>query len=269
MSYVRPLSLVVLFNFFLAIAAAAQVPQPVFAPAPAGPEFLSRYDFHMTVYHLNGDEDPAERFAWDTHFGGSFDILDYVLGRASVNVDYEAVLGSEFRPFDPNQANYTLEPSLSVRLGETEVVAVFHHVSRHLSDRPKHFAIAWNMWGGRLLRRATVGSVTIDGALDIGRVVQHSFVDYTWLTHGDVLVRRPVSPRLGVFAHGSAQVYRVDGTIPDRGTQFGMLVEAGLRVAGRGGALEAFAGFERRVDAYPLDRVPQNWILAGFRLLSR
>jgi hypothetical protein len=269
MSYVRPLTLVFFFTFFLAVAAAAQVPQPVFAPAPAGPEFLSRYDFHMTVYHLNGSEDPAERFSWDTHFGGSFDILDYVLGRACVNVDYEAVLGSEFRPFDPNQANYTLEPSLSVRLGETELAAVFHHESRHLSDRPKHFAIAWNMWGGRLLRRATLGSVTIDGAVDVGRVVQHSFVDYTWLTDGDVLVRRPVSPRLGVFVHGSAQVYQVDGTIPNRGTQFGTLVEAGLRVAGRGGALEMFAGFERRVDAYPLDRVPQNWVLAGFRLLSR
>ena len=268
MSHARPLTLI-LFLLLIAVPAAAQVPQPVFVPAPPAPEFLSRYDFHMSVYELIGSDDPAERFSWDSHFGGSFDIVDYVVGRASVKVDYEAVLGSEFRPFDPNQANYTLEPSLSVRIGETELAAVFHHLSRHLSDRPKHFAIAWNMWGGRLLRRTTVRSVTIDGALDVGRVVQHSFVDYTWITDADVLVRRPVSPRLGVFAHGSAQVFRVDGTIPNRGTQFGALVEAGLRVTGRGGALEAFAGFERRVDAYPLDRVPQKWVLAGFRLLSR
>ena len=268
MSRARPLTLT-LFLLLIAVPAAAQAPQPLFVPAPPSPEFLSRYDFHMSVYELIGKEDPAERFSWDSHFGGSFDVVDYVVGRATVKVDYEAVLGSEFRPFDPNQANYTLEPSLSVRVGETELAAVFHHMSRHLSDRPKHFAIAWNMWGGRLLRRKTVGNVTIDGALDVGRVVQHSFIDYTWITDGDVLVRRPVSPRLGVFAHGSAQVFCVDGTIPDRGTQFGMLVEAGLRVAGRGGALEAFAGFERRVDAYPLDRVPQNWVLAGFRLLSR
>jgi len=267
MSYARPLTPILFF--LLAAPVAAQVPQPVVVPAPAGPEFLSRYDFHMTVYHLNGSEDPAQRFSWDTHFGGSFDILDYVFGRASVNVDYEAVLGSEFRPFDPNQANYTLEPSLSVRIGETELAAVFHHTSRHLSDRPKHYAIAWNMWGGRLLRRITAGSATIDGALNVGRVVQHSFVDYKWIGDADILVRRPMSPRLGVFAHGSGQMLRVDGTIPDRGMQYGVLVEAGLRIAGRGGALEAFGGFERRVDAYPLDRVPQNWVLAGFRLLSR
>jgi len=268
MPHARPLTLL-LFLFPIAVPAAAQVPQPVFVPAPPGPEFLSRYDFHMSVYQLIGSDDPAERFSWDSHFGGSFDILDYVVGRASVTVDYEAVLGSELRPFDPNQANYTLEPSLSVRVGETEIAAVFHHLSRHLSDRPKHFAIAWNMWGGRLLRRTTIGSVTIDGALDVGRIVQHSFVDYTWITDGDVLVRRPVRPRLGVFAHASAQVFAVNGTIPDRGTQVGVLAEAGVRVTGRGGALEAFAGFERRVDAYPLDRVPQNWVLAGFRLLSR
>ena len=33
----------------------------------------------------------------------------------NVLVDYEAMLGSEFRPFDPNQGNYTLEASASVR----------------------------------------------------------------------------------------------------------------------------------------------------------
>jgi len=266
MSYSRSLTLILLL---LAAPAAAQVPQPVFAPAPAGPEFLSRYDFHMSVYQLYGSDDPAERFSWDTHFGGSFDLIDYVLGRASVNVNYEAVLGHEFRPFDPNQATYTLEPSLSGRVRDTEIVAVFHHVSRHLSDRPKHNAIAWNAWGGRLLRRFTVRDVTIDGALDVSRVVQHSFVDYTWLGDLDVLIRRPLSPRVGFFAHGSGQMFAVNGTIPDRGTQIGALLEAGVRVAGRGGALEAFVGFERRVDAYPLDRVPQNWVLAGFRLLSR
>ena len=267
MSYSRSLTLSL--GLLFAAPAAAQVPQPVFVPAPAAPEFLSRYDFHMTVHQLYGSDDPAERFSWDSHFGGSFDLIDYVFGRASVNVDYEAVLGHELRPFDPNQANYSLEASLSGRVRDTEIVAVFHHVSRHLSDRPKHYAIAWNAWGGRLLRRVTVGDVTIDGALDVGRVVQHSFVDYTWIGDLDVMIRRPVSPRVGVFAHGSGQMFAVDGTIPNRGTQIGALLEAGVRLAGRGGALEAFAGFERRVDAYPLDRVPQNWVLAGFRLLSR
>jgi hypothetical protein len=33
--------------------------------------------------------------------------------------------------------------------------------------------------------------------------------------------------------------------------------------------LEVFAGYEKRVDADPLDRLSQRWALLGFRLLSK
>jgi hypothetical protein len=267
MPYARSLILFALLDF--AVPAAAQIPQPVAVPAPAGPEFLSRYDYHMSVYELYAEEDPAQRFSWDSHFGGSFDLVDYVYGRATVDIDYEAVMGHEYRPFDPNQANYTLEASLSGRIGHTELVGYFHHVSRHLSDRPKPNAVAWNTPGGRLLRRIETSQATVDVLAELGHVIQHSFVDYTWIGGGEVMVRHAVSPRVGIFAHGSAHFFAVDGTIPNRGTQFGFLTEAGVRLGGRGGTLEAFAGFERRVDAYPLERVPRNWALAGFRLLGR
>jgi hypothetical protein len=94
-------------------------------------------------------------------------------------------------------------------------------------------------------------------------------VDYTWIGGGEVMVRRPVNQHVGMFVHGSGHFFAVDGTVPNRATQFGMFTEGGVRVIGRGGALEAFFGFERRVDAFPLERVPRNWALAGFRLLSR
>ena len=93
---------------------------------------------------------------WDTHWGADFDLVDYVKGRVSFLVDYQAVLGNEFRPFDPNQGNYMLEFSGSRRLGRTELVGAFHHVSRHLSDRPKRQAIAMNVLEGRVLRRFDV-----------------------------------------------------------------------------------------------------------------
>ena len=85
-------------------------------------EFLSRYDFHLSAAGLGSDD--HARFMWDTHWGGDFDLVDYVNGRLSFLVDYQAVLGNEFRPFDPNQGNYTLEVSGSVRLGRTELVGV-------------------------------------------------------------------------------------------------------------------------------------------------
>jgi hypothetical protein len=243
--------------------ASAQSP----TPAPAGADFLPRAEFHLAANSLTqaGDD---ERFSWDAYFGGSVDIFDYVKGRASIVADYHPVLGSEYRPFDPNQAYYVLETSGSYRIGETEVAGVFHHVSRHLSDRPKQEAIAWNVLGVRVMRRVAIAGLTVDGRIDGGAIVQHSFVDYQWAADADVLVRRVMTPRLGVFAHGTGELFGVDGSDPARGTQSGGRFEAGIRINGHGGALELFAGFERRLDADPYERLAKRWGVFGFRLLS-
>jgi hypothetical protein len=266
----RRAALAAFFTLRLAAAAGAQVPQPVVTAAPPQPEFLSRYAFHLSAYELLHVDDAAQRFSWDTHFGGSLDLVDYVGGRGSLLIDYQAVLGSEFRPFDPNQGNYILEASASGRAAATEIAGVFHHVSRHLSDRPKRPAVAWNTIGGRVLRRLRTGGTTVDLDFDLGRVVQHSFVDYTWIGEAEMQVRRDVTPSVGLFAHASGQWYGVDAAAGGgRGSQRGGMAEAGVRLTGPGAALELFAGLERRVDAYPLEPVPRHWGLAGFRLLSR
>lgn len=253
---------------FFAAPAAAQLLQPTVAPSSGAPEFLSRYDFQLAASALDAPDDV--RFSWDTHFGGSLDVVDYVVGRTAMRVDYEAVLGHEYRAFDPNQGNYTLEASSSLRIGDaTEVVGIFHHVSRHLSDRPKQPAIAWNEAGVRLLHRLELGDTTVDADLEGGAVVQHAIVDYHWIGELGLVVRHPITPRVGAFAQGSGQLIGVDETINGRGTQAGGVAEAGLRIAGRGGALEVFAGFERRIDAYPIGIESKQWALAGFRLVSR
>ena len=259
-----------------AARAAAQPPQPIVAAAPAAPEFLTRYDFHLSIASLMpGTPTPAppvpdQRFSWDSRFGGSFDFADLVVARLGVTVDYQTVMGSEYRPFDPNQGNYTLEGFVSARVSpDTEVAGIFHHVSRHLSDRPKAFAVAYNEVGARVMRRQTFGTTTVDVDLEGGRAVQHSYVDYTWLGEMQLLVRHPINERLSVFAHGSGQAFAVDELVAGRGAQAGGLVEAGVRITGRAGAVEIFAGYEKRVDADPLDRLSRRWGLAGFRLLSR
>jgi hypothetical protein len=271
-SLIRHAALAACLILLIAIAApaAAQMPQPIQVPPPPAPEFLPRYDFHMSIYRLVHDLPPTEqRFSWDSHFGGTFDLVDYVHGRGSVTIDYEAVMGRELRPFDPNQGNYTLEAVMSGRAAGLELVGGFHHVSRHLSDRPKTGSVAWNEIIGRVLKRVAIDRTTIDLDFDGGRAVQHSFVDYTWIGELNVLVRHPVTPTAGLFAHASGQLFGVDGTIANRRRQSGGLLEAGVRLNGKGGSVEVFAGFERRVDAYPLDRVSQHWGLVGFRLLSR
>jgi hypothetical protein len=150
-----------------------------------------------------------------------------------------------------------------------EVAGIFHHVSRHLSDRPKDFAIAYNEIGARLMRRQTFGSTTVDLDLEGGRTIQHSYVDYTWLGEVQVLVRHPINEKVAVFAHGSGQGFLVNDLVAHRGAQGGALAEGGVRVTGRAGVLEIFAGYEKRVDADPIDRLSTRWGLAGFRLLSR
>ena len=259
-SLIRRAAAAACLTLVLALPVAAQQ-VTVDAPPPASPEFMSRYDFHLSAVAL-GDSDI--RFGWDAHFGGDLDIADYVKGRTTVVIDYDVVLGHEQRLFDPNQGNYTLEASTSWRVAGLEAAFIFHHVSRHLSDRPKDFPIAWNVAGARVLRHTVLGSVTVDVSGDIGWITQHSTVDYTWIGDGEVVVRRPLNTRVGLFARGSGQLIGVDS---GRGTQSGGRIEGGVRLNGRAGAVELFAGYEKRIDASLLERGPQHWGLAGFRLV--
>jgi hypothetical protein len=248
------------------LPAAAQTPTPNPNP-PKTPQFMARYDFHLSAVGLTSS-DP--RFTWDTHWGGDVDLLDYVSGRAEVLVDYEAMIGSQLRAFDPNQGNYTLEASASGRFHGTEIAGVFHHVSRHLSDRPKLFAIAWNVAEARLLRQFSAGRSRIDVVAEAGRVTERAFVDYTWTASADVRLDRPLNPHVGLFAHASGESFGVTRSgAGSRGTQTGGLVEAGIRLPGPAGALELYGGFEKRIDADQIERVPEHWAFAGFRLVNR
>jgi hypothetical protein len=250
-----------------AVVAAAALPvgaQPVVSAASSNPEFLPRFDFQIVGAGL-ADDDP--HFSWDTHWTGDFDLVDYVYGRVGFRADYEVLLGQEFRPFDPYQSNYYLSVSASLRRGASnEWALLFHHVSRHLGDRPKRDPVAFNAWLVRLIKRIERGSDTIDVTGDIGPVVARAWVDYTWLGNVDVTVRRPLRPAITVYGRGFGETYGVDQAVAGRGQQWGGRVEAGVRFTGKGAAIDVFGGFERMIDADPLDRLTRQWALAGFRL---
>jgi hypothetical protein len=249
---------------FAIVSSAAAQTLPL-AEAPSTVQFLSRYDFHLSAAGL-GEEDP--RFGWDTHFGGDFDLVDYVYGRLNFVTDYEAILGSEMRIFDRAEALYTLEVASSFRVGPNEFAAALHHVSRHLGDRPKYFAVAWNEADVRLLRRLTVGATTVDVTAEGGKVVARAYVDYSWTVRGDVTVRHAFNPNVGLFARGMG---RVVGVLPEstRERQHGGHLEGGLRLTGPGGAMELFAGVERVIDADLIDGQPRSWAFAGFRIVTK
>ena len=238
---------------------------PASAQTVSSSPFLSRLDFWVAMEHLSHD-DP--RFVWDARWAAELDLVDYGSGRTMVAAEYQTMLGEEFRIFDPNQGNYMLEGSSSVRLGGLEVAGVFHHVSRHLSDRPKRVAVDWNMIGGRLLASTERGRTRLFGRTDARTVIQRTFVDYEWEVDSEARVRVQTSQRVAIVALGLVRVLGVDGS-RGRDTQYGARGEGGVRIDGSAAALELFLAAERRIDPYQLEFSTTNWISAGFRLTRR
>lgn len=247
----------------LIATATAQQPQGI-TEAPPAPEFLSRYDFNMSAAKLRY-EDP--RFSWDVHWGGDFDLVDYVYGRVTFIGDYQGVLGSEFRPFDPYQSNYLLEAIGSYRFGQTEVLGVLNHISRHLGDRFKPVAVAENSLGPRVMRRFTSDDKVFEVRGNLRKVIARAYVDYNWMSDIDLIVKARVRPKLGVYGRAYGQLITVDKTIAGRGKQPGGRLEAGVLLPGVKGDMELFVGAERSIDADQLDRVARRWAFVGFRLL--
>lgn len=258
----RPLLLAVCCLLFSGTRAVAQEAQSTGTDKLS---FLPRYDFYLSAAALAAD-DP--RFAWDTHFGGDVDLLTLAAARVNFLAEYEAVLGSEFRSFDPNQGNYTLEASVARRVEHTEFAAVVHHVSRHLSDRPKRFSVDWNTVAVRVSRQVAYGATNFHVRATLGKVFKRSYVDYDWIGDVEVAARRQLKTGVGIFGRGMCTVYASDAGTPDR-TRAGVRLEGGVRLGGGEGASELFAGYEHRVDAYPLQRSAEGWAFAGVRLVSR
>ena len=243
----------------LAASAAAQTKGPVVS-------FLPRAAFLMGAEHLGGIDD--KRFRWDANFGGELDFVDYTRGRLIFAANYQAILGEELQKFDPNQGNYMLEGALSARLKQFEAALVFHHLSRHLGDRPKDEPVDWNMLGGRIDRAFLAGATYVDLQGDLRWTVQKSFVDYDWELDTQIRADRLLKPAIGVLAAGGVRYVGVDGSA-GRGNQTGYRAEGGFRFEGGGGAVELFVGVERRIDPYPLEFGTATWMTAGFRLMSR
>ena len=250
--------------FLIGVSASARAQEPL-AVAPAQLEFLSRLDFHMYAAGMSEDD---IQFHWTTDFGGDVDLLDYVAGRLSIVARYQAVLGDEFQPFDPNQNLYFLEASSSWRTRPAEFAVAFNHVSRHLSDRARVVTVAWNTLRGRALRQLAVGGGTLDLRGDVGLVTDRAYVDYLWMLGGQATFRKPFNPRVEWYARATGESWGVDDRYA-RSTQRGGRLESGLTLSGRGASLDLFAGYEQVIDADAFELVPRRWPFAGFRLARR
>ena len=144
---------------------------------------------------------------------------------------------------------------------------MFHHVSRHLSDRAKRFPVDWNMLGGRIAGvAATRPDVSLAAASTSAASSRSRIVDYRWELEPACAPRVALQPRVarGRDRRRSACV-GVDGT-RDRGTQTALRVEGGSASTAAARALELFVAAERRIDPYPLEFSTVTWLTAGFRI---
>jgi len=232
---------------------------------PARVQLLPSTEFRLSAEHISAEN---LMFVWDMNFGGQLDVIDYGTGRATFVANYQAILGDEFRHFDPNQGNYILSGSASMRAPGAEVAAVFYHQSRHLADRDNDVAVAWNMAGVRVQRSVTAGRARVDGRVDVRGVVAKAYVDYTWEIHGAVRSDVQIRPSVGVLFVGTLRRLGVDDS-QNRGNQTGFRGETGVRFEGQRGAMEFFLAAERRIDPSPLQFGTARWVTVGFRLLSR
>jgi hypothetical protein len=227
--------------------------------------WLPNYHFHLNMAHLSDD---SPRYNWDANYGGELGIV--AVGRTQLTfvANYQAVLGEEFHPFDPNQGNYTIDGVLSTRMKGFYVAGVFHHLSRHLADRPKRQPVDWNMMGGRVGRIFTSDGTEVEARVDLLGAILKTNVDYNWELHAGARVHHLVYGTFGLI--GSAMLRQV-GTngLGNRGTQTGARGEGGFRISGTAATIELYLAVEKVIDPYPTEFGTANYASVGMRLLTR
>ena len=168
---------------------------------------------------------------------------------------------------DLNHENSTVETSATLRVRASELSTAFHHVSRHLSDRQFDGVVAWNEATIRAAHTLTAGSTTYWGHADLSKVLQHSNVDYSWITRVELDLDRPLNATMRFVATGNATL----ATIRKPATrlhQFGARGEGGIVFGGRKGGMEVYGAFEHRIDAYPISHARVHWWEVGFKLIG-
>jgi hypothetical protein len=246
---------VLLLAALLPLAAAA----PVSADPPAFlPEAFARL---RAARYVPADDDQA----WTGWIGAGADLLR--AGRVTVEftADVETIIGRERRTFDANQANYHLAGAARIGVGRFEVAPFFHHVSRHLVDRPKTQAVDWNMLGVRATAPLpdARGRVTVG----VGHTIQVSLVGYGW----ELTARSEVDLLKRDFGRVYAALdlrHVTAESVPafPRGSFTDWTVEGGARWRSGPRSLDTFAAFERRNDVFVETPGARDRLLLGFRI---
>ena len=219
------------------------------------PDFLTRYDFHLSAAAL---ERRSAIFVGHA-FRRRARHRRLRRRRASVLIDYEAVLGNQLsglrsesgqlHPRDVGVGSRGRQDR-SRRLLPPRVAAPQRSARRTV-------AIAWNVLGRAGAAPGVVGRLDDrSAASSAGYVTERAYVDYRWIGHADVAFAVPAEhPRRASSRTASGQLFGLDPTVCRRASaRQGGRVEGGVRSERRGPARSSsLSGLERRIDADPLD----------------
>jgi hypothetical protein len=214
--------------------------------AASAADFLPAVSLHLEAARY---EPVHPDLHWTGTMGGGADLVGAGSLRGYIVGDVETLIGNTRRAFDASQANYTLETGARFRLGGITVNPFFHHVSRHLVDRPKEPAVDWNILGARgdaVFHRGRVRT-----GLGIGHTTLASLVGYRWEVTGyadDDLVQWGGSV---VYAAARGRFVTIDPD-PDlvRGDFLDWNVEGGLGFPRGSRRLDLYVACDHRNDVY-------------------
>ena len=211
-------------------------------------EFFNEVTVQMMAARYVPSEDA---FVWDGWIGAGAGLLRVGNATAYFTADVETIIGREKRTFDANQANYHLEGGARIRFGRQLIHPFFHHVSRHLVDRPKTDAVDWNLVGVRAAGPLPGLSTTGRYSASVAHTIQWSKVSYHWelttLLEVDVVSR----PWGAVYLRGNARAVSVkEPPVLARGNFMDWTAEGGVRFPRGGRNLALFVAYEHRNDVF-------------------
>ena len=189
--------------------------------------------------------------------------------------DVETVLGREFRVFDANQANYVLEGGVTRDFGLWSLSGVFHHVSRHVIDRPKRQSVDWNLIGVRAERRflydapATAPPQPSAAASSWAPRTRSSTPSSSttgscaWRPSTTWCPRAAAPSTRAATLRAISEEKTVDRT---RGGFLDALAEGGWRIRRGRNLLHFYAAYEHRNDVYLMSPSSKDRALFGFRV---
>lgn len=207
-------------------------------------------------------------FMWTGWIGGGAGLVRSHHATAYFTGEVETIIGNVKRAFDANQANYHLELGVDRPVGDRALNLFFHHVSRHVIDRPKDESVDWNVLGVR-------GSTPLPKpfpaktrlTLGIGHTTRASLIAYRWEGTARLesdLVRGSWG---ALYLDAHARFVTTERSLGFPRDHFvDLLEEAGVRFTRDGRSLALFAAYEHRNDVVLDVLGARDRLLLGFQV---